>query len=449
MRLDVSPELAASLGLLPVRRSSHSLDPRSAQSFADRLEYIKRSLKDLEDLIESVGGIENVEKRLSVELFRDQLKTYVENAKYESHLACINRLEGPQTDLPLYASYLPVGTKEEVAFYVDFLSSIKKQNTEVISLLQEGIDKKNLPAKCSLDGVPEQFMSHVENGGSAFLSKILDSTNVPDDVKAKASAIVENEVVPSFKEIADFLKDVYVPVLPTEIACTKRHPNGADYYQKCLEFHTTTSLTCTEVHEIGLKEVERITAEMERIATVEEGYPDLESYKAHLTTSPEFQPKSEEDLLKNYRDICGRISPALLKIFHVRTLPSTPFQIVPTPSRSASTAPAAYYLAGGGARPGTFYANTSHLQTRYTYEFDALSLHEAIPGHHTQASVSAEQDDLEGFRKYQEDRRYFEAPARFPFYTGYVEGWGLHCEVRRRGGGRKVGHDELGALQRN
>ena len=71
-----------------------------------------------------------MEKRLSVELFRDQLKTYVENAKYESHLACINRLEGPQTDLPLYASYLPVGTKEEVAFYVDFLSSIKKQNTE-------------------------------------------------------------------------------------------------------------------------------------------------------------------------------------------------------------------------------------------------------------------------------------------------------------------------------
>ena len=406
------------------------MDPRSAQSFRDRLEYIKRSLKDLEDLIESVGGIEKVEKRLSVELFRDQLKTYVDNAKYESHLGCINRLEGPQTDLPLYASYLPVGTKAEVAFYMDFLSSIRKQNTEVIALLREGMDKKNLPAKCSLDGVPDQFLSHVENGGSAFLSKIVDATSahVSDAVKSEARTIVENEVVPSFKEIADFLKDVYVPALPTEIASTKRHPGGADYYQKCLEFHTTTSLTCAEIHGIGLKEVERITAEMVRIATVEEGYPDLESYKTHLTTSPDFKPTSEEDLLKTYRDTCGRISPALLNIFHVRTLPSTPFQIIPTPSRSASTAPAAYYLAGGGDRPGTFYANTSHLETRFTYEFDALSLHEAIPGHHTQASVSAEQEDLEGFRKYQEDRRYFEAPARFPFYTGYVEGWGLHCE---------------------
>lgn len=151
-----------------------------------------------------------------------------------------------------------------------------------------------------------------------------------------------------------------------------------------------------------------------------------------------------------------------------------------TPARSAAQAPAAYYLAGAGGRPGAFYVNTSSLAERRTYECDSLALHEAIPGHHTQAAVSTENDEIEDFRSFCEDRRYaskwgggaahqrrrcdrsreetgrarqyppslalapprprsppppltppcryFEAPSRFPFYTGYIEGWGLHCE---------------------
>ena len=72
--------------------------------------------------------------------------------------------------------------------------------------------------------------------------------------------------------------------------------------------------------------------------------------------------------------------------------------------------------------------NTSFIEERRTYECDSLALHEAVPGHHTQAAVSCENGELEDFRRYCEDRRYFEAPSRFPFYTGYIEGWGLHCE---------------------
>ena len=190
---------------------------------------------------------------------------------------------------------------------MDFISNIKKQNDEVITLLKEGMEKNNLPAKCCLDDVPSQFMSHVDSLGSAFLKKVNDSKSVyvTDQVKAKAKDIVENQVVPSFKEMVDFLSDVYVPSLPTEIASTTRHPYGSEYYQSCLEFHTTTTLNCQEIHDIGLTEVERITKEMRRIAKVE-GYDELKEYKKYLTTEDEFKPKSEEELLKNYRDICGR-----------------------------------------------------------------------------------------------------------------------------------------------
>ncbi|GMH94042.1 hypothetical protein TrST_g4058 [Triparma strigata] len=430
-RLDVSPELAVSLGLLHERRSTHALDPRSVESFEQRLEYVRKSLASVKELVEKEGGMDAIPSstKLSVELYVDQLETYLENSKYQSHLSCVNRLEGPQTDLPLYASYLPLNNKADFDFYLSFLSSVKKQNDEVLILLQMGIDTNHTPAKCSLDGVPAQFLSHVENGGEVFYKKIEASTSpyATEEVKAKAKALVQSEVVPSFQKFADFLNNVYVPALPEEIASTKRHPLGMEYYQACLSFHTTTNYTCQEVHDIGLAEVDRITSEMEKIAK-EEGYSNLDDYTKFLTTSPLFQPANEEALLARYRDTCGRISPALLKLFHVKTLPSTPFQIVPTPSPSNKTAPAAYYLAGGGSRPGTFYANTSSIKTRYTYETDALSLHEAIPGHHTQAAVSSETEGLEDFRKYAEDRRYFEAPARFPFYTGYIEGWGLHCE---------------------
>jgi uncharacterized protein (DUF885 family) len=128
-----------------------------------------------------------------------------------------------------------------------------------------------------------------------------------------------------------------------------------------------------------------------------------------------------------------------------------PFSITETPAAHAQSAPAAYYLAGSAnavsPRPGTFYVNTSALPTRRTYECEALALHEAIPGHHTQAAIQGENADLPDFRSYQEDRRYFEAPCRFPFYTGYIEGWGLHSETL----GKELGlyenpSDQMGQL---
>ena len=170
-----------------------------------------------------------------------------------------------------------------------------------------------------------------------------------------------------------------------------------------------------------------INAEMAATA-LSAGHPSTESYNDYLRTADETDPKTAADLLITYRDICSRISPELLKIIHLSTLPRTPFSIVETPSRQASQAPAAYYLAGAGGRPGVFYVNTSEISTRRTFECEALALHEAIPGHHTQAAICAESEGLQDFRRYCEDRRYFEAPCRFPFYTGYIEGWGLHAE---------------------
>ena len=434
-RLDTDPELAASLGLLKSRRSKHALDPRSPTSFKHRLEWVENALTRIKEGMTS-NDIDSLDKedRLSYELYVNQLTDYVRYTKeHKTYLMCINRLEGVQTDLPLYAKYLPLGTSQEKLFYVNFLKAIPVQLGEVMDLLKLGLDEKRTPPKISLDGVVPQIRNMVKEGCLSFLDPVVKATKTNTDTEweEECTNLVKDMVCDAFAKLADYLETDYIPNLRTEISASNGFPNGSQYYQDCLNFHTTTDMTAGEIHELGVNEVARIKSEMQNIAD-EAGYQgDLEKYIEHLRTDPKYAPKSGEDLLAHYRDITGRIAPAMLKLFHVKTLPRSPFQIVETPSSHAAMAPAAYYLAGSmnPPRPGTFYVNTSELPSRRLYECESLALHEAIPGHHTQAAIQGENQSLPDFRRYCEDRRYFEAPCRFPFYTGYIEGWGLHSET--------------------
>ena len=434
-RLDTDPELAAGLGLLHHRRSKHALDPRSLESFARRLAWMEGALERIQVLSpEHVLSDLSTEDQLSHKLYVAQLTDYINyTKKHKAYLCCINRLEGPQTDLPLYARYLPVKTKEDREFYCDFLEGISRQLDEVTNLLKQGLKEGRTPPKVSLDGVVKQMRDMADSGLEAFRKPIEGKFDLPteQELEGKCKALIDSAKI-AFQDLATFLENKYIPNLRDDIAASTGYPNGAQYYQDCLNFHTTTTMSPKEIHQLGLDEVARMRQSMQEIAA-QDGYEGrLEDYMEHLRTSDEFEPKSAEALCAHYRDIAGKISPELLRIFHLKTLPRLPFTIVETPAASASMAPAAYYLAGSAdaasARPGTFYVNTSELPTRRTYECEALALHEAIPGHHTQAAIQGEAD-LPAFRRYCEDRRYFEAPCRSPFYTGYIEGWGLHCET--------------------
>ncbi|KAL9185626.1 hypothetical protein ACHAXT_003403 [Thalassiosira profunda] len=432
-RVDTDPELAASLGLLSSRRSTHALDPRSVESFRDRLAWVKGALERVEAAIPDGDAerlMESEEDRLSRTLYVQQLRDYVTcTEKHKGYLNCVNRLEGPQTDLPMYARNIPLKTAEQRDFYLQFLRALPTQLEEVTALLKLGLMEGRTPPRVSLGGVVPQIRKMVGGGCSAFLDPLEKAGAGHEEWESECTKIVAAEVTVAFASFADFLESEYIPHLREAISATKGYPDGEAYYKDCLEFHTTTKMTAEEIHQLGLDEVKRIKLEMKAIAA-EDGYEGrIGEYMEHLRTSSEFTPASGSTLCAHYRDICGRIAPALLNLFHVKTLPRTPFSIVETPEASASMAPAAYYLAGGGGRPGTFYVNTSELSTRRTYECESLALHEAIPGHHTQAAIQGENEELPDFRRHCEDRRYFEAPSRFPFYTGYVEGWGLHCET--------------------
>ncbi|KAG7342392.1 DUF885 domain containing protein [Nitzschia inconspicua] len=435
-RIDTDPELAASLGMLSRRRSRHALDPRSLRSFEQRLVWVEKALKRIETGItpEDIETCLTKEEQLSLELYKMQLGDYLKYTRaYHAYLCCVNRLEGPQTDLALYARYLPVKTYTDRCFYRDFLQAIPKQLMEVQELLSYGLEQKKTPPQVSLSGVVDQIRRMVEGNLESFSKPIQNAFLLPQeqDLKEECDQLLESSKV-SFAQFADFLESEYIPNLRTEISASKGYPDGKRYYEDCLKFHTTTNMTPQEIHQLGLDEIKRVRSEMESIAAADGYGGKLEEYLQYLRTSPKFEPKSATELLAQYRDIIGRIYPALLNLFHMMTLPRQPLEITETPAASASLAPAAYYLAGSAdssaPRPGIFYVNTSELPTRRTYECEALALHEALPGHHTQGAIQGELP-LPDFRRYLEDRRYFEAPCRFPFYTGYIEGWGLHSET--------------------
>jgi uncharacterized protein (DUF885 family) len=442
-RIDMDPELAAALGCLSQRTRTHALDPRSWSSFQERLAFVQGALERVKTQVfrDELMPLD----QLSYDLYVQQLTDYCTyTPKHIAYLNAINRLEGPQNDLILYANYLPLKTKEQRLFYLEFLRAIPQQIAENIALLTRGLESKRTPPQISLDGVVLQLRTMLERCLDALQKPIANVfPEAEADVERACIDQIAGPVTEAFQTLVQFLDEKYIPNLRTEISAVQGYPDGADYYQDCLKFHTTTTMTAEEIHQLGLDEVARIRAQMLAIAA-EEGYADrLYDYLQFLRTAPEYTPASTAALIAHYRDITGRIAPALLRVFHVATLPRMPFAVTETPAAQASTAPAAYYLAGSydvPPRPGMFFVNTSELPTRRTYECEALALHEAIPGHHLQGAIQGENVELPSFRRFQEDRRYFEAPSRFPFYTSYIEGWGLHSETLGK---------ELGLYERN
>ena len=172
----------------------------------------------------------------------------------------------------------------------------------------------------------------------------------------------------------DFVRDEYTPHLRADAAFSAL-PSGPAGYAACLRYHTTTTLSADEIHEMGLAEVARIEARYAAEVVAPLGQPDFASFLAHAKAQPRFLKQSAEELLEHYRLITARIERVLPEFF--AEFPKSRMEIV-----AADKGPCAFYLAGtaDGARPGRFYVNCNNLAGKPTYEAMALALHEGVPG---------------------------------------------------------------------
>lgn len=371
--------------------------------------------------------------QLNYDLYLDLLQTAVQGLEFDNdaipvrsviphNLAMpINQIEGIAQDIPRIIAFSPSATLADYQHRITRLEGVPALVDQTIALMRDGLARGRTPPKVALRDVPAQVNAQIVD--DPMTSPLLAAfATWPTGIAApdrerltqQAKSAFMNQVKPAFIKLHDFLTTTYLPSCRDTIAADAL-PKGAAMYTYNVRWHTTTGLTPKEIHEIGLTEVQRLRTLMDEVMAQVKFTGGFEKFKQHLRTSPEFYFRDPAALVTAYRDIAKRADPQLAHLFG--TLPRLPYGVERVPDAVAPSQTTAYYEPGSPAagRPGNMYANTYKLDSRPKWEMEALTLHEAVPGHHLQIALAQELTDLPEFRKNTS-------------YTAFVEGWALYCE---------------------
>ena len=413
--MDISPEYATYAGFPGGETRWSDLSPAG---IALRKHFAARALPVLATIDRAQL---NPQDRVSYDIFKRLTEESVEGEQFPMDLLQVNQMGGVQQDASQTLDSMRTENGAQMKNQLARLKALPVLIDQVIGLLEEGLAKGITPPQVTLRDVPAQVLNQIPDDPmkSPLLGHFADmpagvSGEQALELKSEAAKVYLADIRPAFQRLHKFLTEKYIPSARQSVAATDL-PNGKAWYAWRIKTETSTDLTADQIHEIGLAEVKRIHAEMERVKT-ESGFKGtLPEFFTFLRTDPQFYFTNKEDLLRAYRDIAKRVDPQLIKQF--KTLPRMPYGVIPIPSYAEKSQTTAYYMQGAAetARPAYFYANTYALETRPKWEMQPLTLHEAVPGHHLQISLAQEMPDLPDFR-------------RNAGYTAFVEGWALYSE---------------------
>ena len=401
-----SPESATVLG-------HPGYDDRWSDVSADGVQRrVDKAHALLRDLVTFPDDALDDTDRVSRDLLAHDCRERIEDAGFRNHLMPVDQLMGVQQDPAQIIEAQPAKTPEEQERIVERLRRLPALVDQTIELLREGLAAGLTPPQVCLRDVPQQIRNQIVDDpfASPLLVPLVEAT---DESVRSGAAEAYAGVARAYERLLTYVEDTYLPGARDTIAC-RDLPDGEARYAHAVRHHTTTDLTPDEIHELGLSEVARIRALMEQVAA-DAGYRGFEDFTAYLRTSPEQHHTDAAALLEGYREIGRRVDAHLPQLFG--RLPKVPYEIVAVPPYAEQSQTAAYYLppAPDGSRPGQFFANTYDLPSRYIWEMEALTLHEAVPGHHLQIALAQELTELPEFR-------------RNAWFTAYGEGWGLYAE---------------------
>jgi uncharacterized protein (DUF885 family) len=360
--------------------------------------------------------------QVNYDIFGRELRDSLREFEFQTYLMPISDRWGFHIDYPELPRNLSFATTSDYENYIARLNGFADYVAGHIELMREGarrsmtvpsviMQRYNEPLEAQIVDDPEK---------SLLFAPLKDfPEGVPEDehnrLRDAARKAIAESVVPGYRRFLAFMKDEYVPSCRTTIAAAAL-PNGRDYYRFCVaRFTTLDDRTPEEVHAIGKAEVARIRGEMETIIRDLKFDGDFAEFTEYLRADSKFYAKSAEDLEKETAFILKRMDGQLPKLFG--RLPRMPYGLRQVPDFIAPQTTAAYYQGptGDGRRAGFYYINTYNLPSRPLYMLEALSLHEAVPGHHLQIALQQELEHLPPFRKY-------------GGFTAFVEGWALYSE---------------------
>jgi len=361
-------------------------------------------------------------EQLNYDLFKRQYEESVEGYRFRAFLAPVSPINWSGFG---YASQLAQAIAfRRVKDYEDWIARLRAYGAYVdqhIALMRQGMQERRVPPRVTMERIPAQVAAQiVARAEDSPLYAPLRSLpqDIPADTRARlereARAAINDVVTPAWKRFQAFFDKEYLPACRDSIAATD-WPDGQAFYAFRVRQMTTTDLAPEAIHEIGLSEVARIRKQMEEIRTQVGFKGDLAAFFKHLRSDKKFYFKNPDDLLDAYMILSKKIDPELVKLFG--TLPRIPYGVKAIPADEAPNSTTAYYFqpADDGSRAGYFYVNLYKPETRPKWEMEALTAHEAVPGHHFQIARAQELGELPKFR-------------RLGGFTAFVEGWGLYAE---------------------
>lgn len=419
--LEDNPEFASQAG---VHRYDHRLQDLSPGAFAARIAHNRGVLALLTAL--RTGPREPGSTSLKARLFEQSVRGELEALELGCHLYPINSIGygGVHENFIEALDWLKPGDDDAM---VARLEAFPAQVESYKSLLRAGVAARKVASAAMVRNVPGTLAvlerELAEHTGSVAARVAAVNPNL-----AARAALARAGFGGAITGLRRFLEAEYIPHVRQSEGLAAA-PNGPVVYAACLRFHTTTTMTAAEVHAEGLAQVARIEARYRTDVMEPFGWTGpfadfVETICKDPTGGQYYGDRA--GLITDYYKLLDCIAEVLPSYFE--DIPADKLEIV---EKDSPTAPAAYYMQGtaDGSRPGRFYVNVSNLEQRPKYEMCALTLHEAIPGHHMQGSLAIGNKSLPDFLRFIEDRRYEFCAARRQLYAAYLEGWALYCEA--------------------
>ncbi|HUE53583.1 MAG TPA: DUF885 domain-containing protein [Terriglobales bacterium] len=393
-------------------RYNDKLAEYSLDAIAQRHKTDEAFLTQLE-AIPSIGFSD--QDQLSHDLLVRVLQQRIADFDLKEYEMPINQQNGIHTSLADLPLSVPFDSVKHYEDYIARLHQIPRVLSQTAEVLRAGMKDKLMPVRFLLEKLPAQCEGIISADPFLLPTKKYPASISAEDQKRLTQQITDAinlDVIPAYKTFAAFLRTEYAPEGRTTLAVTSL-PDGEKRYQNDIYGRTTTHMTPDEIHQLGLREVDRIQAEMTVIAK-KEGFADLASFRASLKTNRKYIPTSAEQILDDFRHYIAQMEPKLPELFTL--LPKSPVTVEAIPAFQAAAA--THYVTGtpDGKRPGRVVVATSNFAERSLINDEAVAYHEGIPGHHMQLSVQQQLTGLPRFRLHSLG------------FNAYIEGWALYAE---------------------
>ena len=389
------------------------------------IEDLERQVETWRQMLAELDAIDRAQldgtDAVSFDIFRSQLESFIEDFEYGAYQIPLTVDDGFHIGFARLPSSMPFAKAGDYESYIARLRLLPQYVAQHVELMRAGLARGMTLPKIVLEGYEVTIETHVvEDPRQSLFFHPFENIpeTLPEDVRdslqKSAEEAIRTAVVPGYQSFLDFMVGEYIPGARTTLGASEL-PDGEAYYASRIRLFTTLEKSAEEIHELGLAEVARIRSQMMEIIAEVGFSADFAAFLEFLRTDQRFYAKTPEELLKEASFIAKTMDGKLPALFG--KLPRIPYGVAPVPDHLAPKYTAGRYVSApaGGTQPGYYWVNTYALENRPLYALPALTLHEAVPGHHLQISLARELEGLPDFRRYS-------------YLSAFGEGWGLYSE---------------------